>query len=503
MASMRSVLRELANRRAVRIAALAALPVLLCIATVLGVRVYDSLTGPPLEPWHTFVPEELSVAEIDATDWQGYLGAEEAIFQSMKAEVTDQLPVEDQVPENRYFEGSALYPGKFATNWNRSYELAPEGVPTGAAVLLHGLTDSPYSMRHFAEHYRDMGFLAVVPRMPGHGTVPGGLTEVEWEEWMATTRMAVREAIHKAGPFVPLHIVGYSNGGALALKYTLDTLDSPEDQRLPKPDRLVLVSPMIGVSAYARFAGLAGLPAIFPAFVKASWLSVLPEYNPFKYNSFPVNGARQSYQLTMALQRQIGNVARSGKIADLPQILTFQSIVDATVNVGALINVLYAQLPANGSELVLFDINRAAEFGPLLNKGAEGLMRQMMPPAERRYRSTIISNVGPLTAEVAENVTEAGTVAEHSRALRLYYPENTYSMSHLSLPFPVKDSLYGENPNPDENFGIHLGRLAWHGEENVLVVPPGSLLRVTSNPFFPFMLERIDGMIDSFARTGS
>jgi len=31
----------------------------------------------------------------------------------------------------------------------------------------------------------------------------------------------------------------------------------------------------------------------------------LPEFNPFKYNSFPVNGAWQSHRLTQALQQQI------------------------------------------------------------------------------------------------------------------------------------------------------------------------------------------------------
>jgi hypothetical protein len=40
---------------------------------------------------------------------------------------------------------------------------------------------------------------------------------------------------------------------------------------------------------------LAGLAAIFPTFAKAAWLSILPEFNPFKYNSFPVNAARQSF----------------------------------------------------------------------------------------------------------------------------------------------------------------------------------------------------------------
>ena len=38
------------------------------------------------------------------------------------------------------------------------------------------------------------------------------------------------------------------------------------------------------------------------AFASAAWLDTMPEFNPFKYNSFPVNGARQSYRLTDALQ---------------------------------------------------------------------------------------------------------------------------------------------------------------------------------------------------------
>ena len=47
----------------------------------------------------------------------------------------------------------------------------------------------------------------------------GALTAVDWETWLAATRLAVREATRLAGADVPLHLVGYSNGGALALKY--------------------------------------------------------------------------------------------------------------------------------------------------------------------------------------------------------------------------------------------------------------------------------------------
>src|SRR5208283_1852514 len=157
----------------------------------------------------------------------------------------------------------------FRQDWDRSFVLEPNGEPLGAVVLLHGLTDSPYSLRHIAEIYRLHGFVAIGVRLPGHGSVPAALTEVEWEDWMAATPLATREARRRAGPGKPLHIVSYSNGGALALKYALDNL---ADAKSSRPDRLVLISPMIGITRFARFAGLAALPAYFPAFAKAAWL---------------------------------------------------------------------------------------------------------------------------------------------------------------------------------------------------------------------------------------
>src|SRR5690606_27131629 len=130
---------------------------------------------------------------------------------------------------------------------------------------------SPYSLRHVAEHYRGRGWLAVGIRLPAHGTVPAALARVEWQDWMAATRLAVREARRRAGTAAPLHVVGYSNGGALAMKYALDAL---EDPALAMPERVVLLSPMIGVTAFARFAGVLGWPAVIPAFAKAAWLGI-------------------------------------------------------------------------------------------------------------------------------------------------------------------------------------------------------------------------------------
>ena len=473
-----------------RLLKLAAMAIVVSLVTVFVIRAWESQRGPPLELWHTYVPRDASAAEIDNMGWPQYVAAENRLFDDVRTDVTEKLPPGARSPSNRYFDGSPVFPGKFGQDWNRSFILEPRGAPAGAVVLLHGLTDSPYSLRHIAQHYRERGYVAVGIRMPGHGTVPGGLSRVAWEDWSAATRLAVREARRRIGPARPLHLVGYSNGGALAMKYALDALD---DRALSRPDRIVLLSPMIGVTSLARFAGVVGWPALFPSFAKAAWLDVVPEFNPFKYNSFPVNAARQSSLVSRALQQEIADRVRDGRLAELPPVLTFQSAVDATVSTRAVVTALYAHLPANGSELVLYDLNRSASIGPLLRESADTALARILPPPPRSYRTTIITNVSPQTESVEERVTEAGASAEKSRPLGLAFPRDVFSLSHLAVPFPLSDSLYGLRPDDSaDNFGIHLGAIAPRGERGTLIVSLDTLGRMTSNPFFPYMVERID-----------
>ncbi len=74
---------------------------------------------------------------------------------------------------------------------NAPFELKPEGAfqagrnkPFRRGILLvHGLTDSPYFMRPLAEFFRKQGFRVMAVLLPGHGTQPGDLLDVRWQEW--------------------------------------------------------------------------------------------------------------------------------------------------------------------------------------------------------------------------------------------------------------------------------------------------------------------------------
>jgi hypothetical protein len=61
------------------------------------------------------------------------------------------------------------------------------------------------------------------------------------------------------------------------------------------------------------------------------------------------------------LQDQIARVAAERGLVTCLRA-DFQSVIDFTVSTPAIVRRLYASLPDNGSELVLFDVNRRAAW---------------------------------------------------------------------------------------------------------------------------------------------
>ncbi|MFC3146538.1 alpha/beta hydrolase [Piscinibacterium candidicorallinum] len=474
-------------------AKLLALVLLTAVVTVLVYRMVQARLAPELQYWHTWVPDELSVSEMDAADWPAYLARESELMRELAERAHAATAAADNripVALNRYHPGSSVHPLAFAHDWNRSHVLKPEGEIRGAVLLLHGLTDSPYSLRHIGRHYQSRGFAVVAIRLPGHGTVPAGLIGAHTEHWLAATRLGWREAARLAGPGKPLHVVGFSNGGALALMLATDPVVMAAGQ--PRPAQLILVSPMVGVSGFARFAGLAGLPAYLPPFAKAAWLSNLPEFIPFKYNSFPVRAAVESHALTQQVQARLGSSERA---ASLPPVLAFQSVMDATVSTPAVVTQLFGRLQGPGHLLVLYDLNRRPDLSSLIRNRADAAIEKMLPPAPRAYAVDVITNGGSSDERALALLTPAASTQTQTRPLSVGYPDFYYSLSHVAVPFPPSDSLYGSAPTQRNEFGLSLGVVAPRGERGVLVTDLDTVLRATSNPFFEEMLRRIDERI--------
>jgi hypothetical protein len=79
---------------------------LLALLAVLALRVWGVRRGPPLEPWHTYVPEEPRAEVLDGADWAAYLEAERAAFPAVEANVMARLDPGDRVLHDRYVAAS-------------------------------------------------------------------------------------------------------------------------------------------------------------------------------------------------------------------------------------------------------------------------------------------------------------------------------------------------------------------------------------------------------------
>lgn len=459
-------------------------------ATIIVIRAFDARSLPDLHVWHEVRFENEFDADRDGNvgTLSAYLDLEKAVFDELNEKVFGSLASDSVIGANRFNANSVFSSQNHENDWNRTTELRP-AQPRGVALMLHGLTDSPYSMRNTAELFYGQGYHVLVPRLPGHGTAPAGIMQARWEDWQAVAKIGANHLRASVDEDLPFIIVGYSNGGALAVDYVFDTLD---DDDLPMPDKLILLSPAIGVTPYAFFASWNRTLSWIPYFQKFAWESILPEYDPYKYNSFPKAAGNETYELTQRVQERLKRLQAREDLVRVPPILTFAPLVDSTVRAEATADRLFAGLNRPQDELVLYDINRLGEMAQFFRSEHKELLRRLENDANRKYRLTVLTNHSPDTRQVIASSSQG------SRATRelidIEWPPGIYSLSHVSVPFPADDEWYGEAESLSID-RMSLGKLNPYGEKNLLVVPPAQIMRLRYNPFYDYQARRITALL--------
>ncbi len=437
---------------------------------------------PSLYTWHTTILQNEFALNTGVDDFDAYLALEDRLFNELETEVYAKTSAHEKEKINRYTKNSISDPRRWEKAWNRTFEL-PVKNPKMGALLIHGLSDSPYSLRAQAQELHKRGVWVVAMRMPGHGTVPSGLIKMKWQEMAAVVKIGMEHLHQKVGNR-PIHMMGYSTGGPLALNYTLRALQDPT---LTLPESLIFFSPAVGVSKAAplaiwqsRLGHLLGLP-------KLEWNAITPEYDPFKYGSFAVNAGDQVYRICNEVQEQLNSyLANKETKRAFPPVLSFASIVDATVSVDATINNLYKRLPKNNHTLVLFDINHDFNSNHLVKQDVDITLQNIRKSSNsENYTFELISNIYSEDASLMQ-ITNTQTTKD----LNLEWPKHLYSLSHLAMPMSSDDPLYGNEDAP-KSPGIQLGHLAFYGETSVLQTSASALLRQRWNPFHDYTNERV------------
>lgn len=456
------------------------------VALLIGFVVYV-YSLPALSTWHTTQLDHRFEADSDIQTLEEYMALEDQIFKDLGRQVYAKLKPDEKSNINRYTTNSYSDPNRWPIQWNRTTELPVKAAKMGV-LLLHGMSDSPYSLHAQARYLQEQGAWVVNMRMPGHGIIPSGLVELDWKDMAKAVEIGMKHLKSKLGD-KPIYIMGYSTGAPLALHYTLEAI---AEDKPAVPSGLIFYSPAIGVTPAASLAVWQGRIGHLLGIEKLAWNSIVPEYDPFKYGSFAVNAGDQVYRISKEVQGQMFRLRQDKeKYNRLPPILSFASCVDATVVVADTVKNLYNLLPDKNNTLVLFDINYQYEKSHLISHKVLNAVEALI--SEKRggyYRMEMISNNTKNPKDSLRQITIGEDGNREEKELDFSWPKDLYSLSHLALPIRADDPLYGRTGAPPSP-GIKLGDITLHGENRILDISASALQRQRWNPFHRYTKKKV------------
>lgn len=199
---------------------------------------------------------------------------------------------------------------------SQAFELRHPNSSSRVAVLVHGLTDSPYYMKDIAAILYENGYDVRAILLDGHGTDITDMFDVELDTWRKQVRDAVDDELKQNRTVL---VAGFSTGGALAIDLALDSSTPLQG--------ILLFSPAIEIAA--RFSSFS---CLFKAFTRWARDGDANEDNPSRYNRMPMNGVCQLQKLTSRI---------SGRADELTlPVFSVITEYDKTISVEAMLDYL-------------------------------------------------------------------------------------------------------------------------------------------------------------------
>lgn len=237
---------------------------------------------------------------------------------------------------------------KLEVDANSPFEIKPDPNFCGKAergkkgvLLIHGLGDSPFSMRDLAESYSRSCYLVRTILLNGHGTKPADSLNATAEDWYRTARFAL-ETLKR--DVQEVYVGGFSTGANIST--TLAFQD-------PSIKGLVLYSPAYSLSGeYETLVSMAGW--------FTDWLlkSSLEDYT--KYTSSSVNSVLQFYVTSKNVRQSL----EKGKKLKIPVFIAL-SENDTAVNVDYIRQTFYNHFIHPGNQMIYFKQNGEGMCDPL------------------------------------------------------------------------------------------------------------------------------------------
>ncbi len=217
-------------------------------------------------------------------------------------------------------------------------------------LLIHGLYDSPFTLKDLGQHFLKQGFMVRSILLPGHGTVPGDLLKIHRSEWIKAVDYGFESLRREVDR---IFICAYSMGCSLALRKATET---------PDIHGLILLAPALKLyrNYWAQLCRWHGLISWMSADLK--WYRKIAQKNYTKYESFNFDAAYQGCKLA-----QETRVLLQKKPLAIPLFIA-QSSTDETVVAESVIDIFQQQPNPN---------NRLLIYRPVPNHAIEKRITQL------------------------------------------------------------------------------------------------------------------------------
>lgn len=181
----------------------------------------------------------------------------------------------------------------------------PYDLPGGpdAALLLHGLSGSPFELRPLADRLYLEGIRCLGPLLAGHGGGPQELRGVLWTDWVARAR----EDLFRLRGARRTFVVGCSMGALVALALAHDHPDHVDGLALLSPALRLAPGPALG-GLLARRTPLGGLLPLLPKGASDVRDDEMRRLNP-AMKSIPVSAVGELQRLADHVDRLLPGVA--------------------------------------------------------------------------------------------------------------------------------------------------------------------------------------------------
>lgn len=185
---------------------------------------------------------------------------------------------------------------------NVATEFRPIPPSRHGILLIHGLMSSPMGMSSLYDYFSKKNYLVRSLLLPGHGTRPGDLLDVTYQDWLESCRFAIRTLREEVEHVT---VVAFSAGSSLALYLSLT------EQSI---DSLVLLAPAISLKHPLSPYYAKTLYSLRKLSSRMNWPVLKKEDDYAKYQSIPINAI---YQITRLMKK----IARINASLEIPLYL--------------------------------------------------------------------------------------------------------------------------------------------------------------------------------------